>query len=165
MKVYLSLGSNSGNRRHNIVQACRLIEAEAGTIVQKSKVIKTKAWGYSDSDYLNCALEVETDLKPEQLLKATQRIEKQLGRSEKTTYDENGNIKYVSRPIDVDILFYGNQIIENEAVCIPHKLMHMREFVLTPLCEIAPDFIHPVLETSITELSSRLKNMQFSTAQ
>ncbi len=165
MKVYLSLGSNSGNRRHNIVQACRHIESEIGTITQKSKIIKTKAWGYSDSDYLNCALEIETEMNPEILLKASDLIERKLGRTVKSFSEIDGTIKYISRPIDIDILFYGNQIIDTDTIKIPHKHLHVREFVLVPLSEIAPDFVHPVLNACVADILRNFKNLQFSTSQ
>lgn len=152
--VYLSLGSNRGDRRQNLDAALRALKQRCGRVLQCSSYVETAPWGYQSANkYLNAALCLETSLSPHQLLEATRQIECDLGRTEKTI-----NHNYTDRPIDIDILLYGNQIIREPDLQIPHPLLHKRLFVLEPLAEIAPNLIHPVLHLTIKELLEILRS-------
>jgi 2-amino-4-hydroxy-6-hydroxymethyldihydropteridine diphosphokinase len=134
--VFLLLGSNLGDRMEMLNNAGKLIESSIGKILRFSSVYMTKAWGVEDQpDFLNQVFEVETSHSPEKLLGLINEIENQLGR----VRDE----KWHSRSIDIDILYYGDQIVEKEKLVIPHKENENRKFVLIPMVEIAPQFIHP----------------------
>lgn len=145
-RTFLLLGSNQGNKKHYIEKANCLISRKCGEIVTQSSFYFSESWGYDDEDYLNQAIELRTFLSPQQLLNQTQGIEKELGRTTKTTDH------YQARPIDIDILFYENCIIENPNLTLPHPRLHLRNFVLQPLKEIIPDFVHPTLNKTITDL-------------
>lgn len=135
MEVYLSLGTNLGDRRKNIAEAIDRIEELVGDVVRRSALYDTEPWGFSSANrFLNAAVCVETKLSPRQLLKATQRIEREMGREEKSV----GGV-YHDRLIDIDILLYGNQHINEPDLVVPHPLMKEREFVMVPLREIAAD--------------------------
>ena len=131
--IYLSLGSNLGDKEGNILRAYALIEQRIGHIVRKSSLYRTEPWGFeSSNDFLNSAIAIETSLSPRQLLKETQRIEKEIGRTAKTSADGT----YQDRLIDIDILIYNDLIIDEPDLQIPHPLMNQRDFVLKPLKEI-----------------------------
>ena len=151
--VYLCLGSNLGDRRIHIKKALALISERAGKIHALSDFRETQPWGYhSQKWYLNVAVAVETKLTPEELLTVTQEIELHLGRREKTV-----NSKYRDRVMDIDILLYGDLILQTPSLTVPHPLMHQRTFVLQPLSEIAPSrLIHPVLGKTVDELLQQL---------
>jgi 2-amino-4-hydroxy-6-hydroxymethyldihydropteridine diphosphokinase len=147
-QCFLSLGSNLGNKRENINRALALMVERVGDVSRRSEFHETEPWGFeSESKFLNLALEIETKLQPYDLLRATSRIEKEVGRKEKSV-----NGKYKDRIIDIDILFYDDEIIESPDLTIPHPLLHKRSFVVQPLAEIAPDFVHPALKKKIREL-------------
>lgn len=147
-KVYLSLGANLGNKVKNLSSAVELIENEVGTVAKVSGVYNSEPWGFeAENNFYNMAVEVQTELNPRELLTTCQNIEKTIGRIK--THDTFG---YTSRVIDIDIIFYEDQVVKEEHLVIPHYLMHKRFFVLKPINEIAPDFIHPVLKKSIAEL-------------
>ena len=149
--IYLHTGSNLGDRKSNLEKANQLITARIGDITAQSGFYKTKAWGITEQpDFINQALEVETKLSPRQVMDSVLEIEKQMGRK------RNG--KWTSRLIDIDILFYGEEIIEEEHLTIPHPHLQERNFVLVPLQEIAGDFIHPVLKLSIKDLVNQSKD-------
>jgi 2-amino-4-hydroxy-6-hydroxymethyldihydropteridine diphosphokinase len=143
--AYLSTGSNMGNRAEMLEKANVLLEKKAGRLLALSKVVETPAWGKTDQpDFLNQVVKLETSLSPQELLNLNLGIEKQLGR--------NRVEKWGPRSIDIDILFYDNEIIDEPGLQIPHPWMHERLFVLEPMCEIAPDFVHPVLNKTIAVL-------------
>ncbi len=146
--VYLGLGSNLGNREEILQQAITAIEKQIGSVVSLSAFYETPPWGFdSPQPFLNAAVAVDTPLAPVPLLDATQTIERTLGRKSKSSKGI-----YSDRPIDIDILFYDNLIVESDCLTLPHPLLHLRTFVLAPLVEIAPTLIHPVLKRSIQDL-------------
>jgi len=146
MLVYLLLGSNSGDRVLEIVNAIQRIRKGIGEIKQGSSIYETEPWGFQAEVYfLNQVICVQTILSPEELMEEILNIETETGRIRKN----NG---YHSRTIDIDILFYSNDVINTESIKIPHPLLHLRRFVLEPLKEIAPDYIHPVIHKSILDI-------------
>ena len=146
-KIYLRLGGNIGDTKTIINNSIELIELLCGKVLKRSSIYQSEAWGFkSENRFLNQVLLVETELRPEDLLQTILSIEQKLGR------DRNLIKGYSSRLIDIDILFYNNQIINQEKLIIPHPLLHKRKFTLIPLNEIAPDHIHPLLLKSINEL-------------
>ena len=151
-RVYLGLGTNLGSREENLKHAIEKIEEYIGPVVKASSVYETEPWGFSsENQFLNMAVEIETSLKPSGLLGRLLMIESMLGRLREGK-------EYKSRIIDLDILLYDKQIITKGDLTIPHPRLHERKFVLVPLCEIAPDIIHPVLEKSISELLKECKD-------
>lgn len=136
MQAILSIGSNMGDRQEYIDGALAQLEEKAGHILSVSDVIETKAYGYTDqADFLNLALIIDTDLTPRQLLETIHEIEADL--------DRVRIIRWGPRTIDIDIVFYEDQIIDEEDLHIPHIDFARRRFVLQPICQIAPDFIDP----------------------
>ena len=133
--LYLSLGTNLGDRRSNLETALTHIAREVGTVISSSDVIETKPWGFDSSNsFLNMAVKVETLLQPLEVLHATQDIERQMGRSEKSV-----NREYKDRLIDIDLLLYDDIVMNTPELTIPHPLMYQREFVMKPLLQIAPE--------------------------
>lgn len=144
-RAFLHTGSNLGNRFDNLWEANQEIENCVGKIINASQFYETKAWGIENQpDFINQALEVETELSPDELLNAILEIEMKLGRIRA--------IKWEARLIDIDILFYEEQIINTPKLIIPHPRLQERNFVLIPMMEIAPDFVHPVFQKSIESL-------------
>ena len=130
--VYLSLGTNLGDKPTNLSEAVRLIGERVGRVTRVSQTIETEPWGFkSDNSFLNSCVAVETWLSPRCVLKVTQQIERQLGRTTKSSGGE-----YHDRVIDIDILLYGDLTIDEPDLKIPHPLMHERSFVMVPLKEI-----------------------------
>ncbi len=152
--VYLSLGSNKGDRIGYVQQAASLLGLDEGiTIVRTSAFYETEPWNmYTQTWFVNAIVEIKTKYTPLGLLQVCQRIENQLGREHKNTND------YEDRTIDIDILFYNKDIIQEENLTIPHKYMHLRAFTLVPMMELNADFVHPVLQKSIVEMHNDLKN-------
>lgn len=130
--VYLSLGTNLGDKERNIAEAINKIGELIGDVVRQSALYATKPWGFeSDNDFINAAVCVDTELSPRQLLAMTQQIERSMGRTEKS---KDG--VYHDRLIDIDILLYGKLHINEPDLKIPHPLMNERDFVMIPLKEI-----------------------------
>lgn len=146
-QVVLLIGGNEGDREYLISQALNLISA-LGKLLKVSSIYETQAWGEnSEGNFLNQAVVLETSNSPEDLLKATQKIELTLGR---TRHHHWGN-----RTMDIDLIYYDDQVFQTKHLIIPHPLMSERRFVLAPLAEILPDFIHPVFRLSSQMLLER----------
>ena len=139
-QVYLGLGSNLGDREEHIRKAIALIGESIGLVIRQSSLIETEPWGFESANrFLNSVILVETTLTPRQLLKATQKIERQLGRKKKSTDSSLLTpVSYSDRSIDIDILLYDDLIVDEPDLKIPHPLMEQRDFVMTPLNEIKP---------------------------
>lgn len=137
--VYLSLGSNLGDRRANIDEALRRLDKAVGRPYDAlSSIIETPSWGFDGPDFLNCVVRYRTARRPETLLKICKRIERAMGRRGELEYDAEGRRIYRDRPIDIDILLCGDERVDTPELQIPHPLMHEREFVMRPLAEIFP---------------------------
>jgi 2-amino-4-hydroxy-6-hydroxymethyldihydropteridine diphosphokinase len=144
-QTYLLIGGNLGNRQENLQKARELIGAEAGPILDFSALYETEAWGMKEQPaFLNQVLRVSTNKSPQQLLSSILAIEHQMGRERIQ--------KFGPRLIDIDILFYNDEIIDEPGLSIPHPQLHLRRFTLEPLNEIASHFIHPILQKSISVL-------------
>ena len=143
-RTYLSIGSNRGNRAENIQKSIDLLNVRAGSIKKISSVYQTESWGYHGEPYLNICVELETNLPPDRYLIELQKIEKELGRDR----SDQGN-SYTDRTIDIDILFFEDEIIFEPNLIVPHPRMLERNFVLVPLNEIAKHWIHPVARDHI----------------
>ena len=144
-KVYLSIGSNKGNRSVLINKAIDEIEKKVGIIISRSSIYESKSWGFDSNDFYNLCLLIDTDIMPKSLLINLKRIEKSMGRE-----DVDGS--YSDRLIDIDILFYDNITTDLEDLKIPHPKIEIRKFVLVPMLEIANDYVHPILNKTIKEL-------------
>ncbi|MGB6484390.1 MAG: 2-amino-4-hydroxy-6-hydroxymethyldihydropteridine diphosphokinase [Candidatus Acidiferrales bacterium] len=143
--AYISLGSNVGDREQQIAAAIQALGARGIRILQQSSIYSTEPVDVAaQSWFLNCVLEVETDLMPRQLLRTFQEIENELGRKH--------TVRRGPRVIDLDILLYGSSVIHTQELEVPHPRMSQRRFVLVPLAEIAPALRHPVENKSIEEL-------------
>ena len=136
--VYLSLGSNLGNRKQLLLDAIEKMNKKVGNVVRQSSFYETKPWGFeSENLFLNAAVKVTTKLSPTELLEVTQQIEREMGRKKKTTYNfRQQTPNYSDRPIDIDILLYDDLHVDLPELKIPHPLMQERDFVLVPLREI-----------------------------
>lgn len=146
--VYLSLGTNLGDKEENLNAAMQEIERLVGSITSQSAFYVTEPWGFvSANSFLNAVVEVQTTLSPLALLDTTQSIERSLGRKQKSI-----GRHYTDRLIDIDILFYGDLTMMHARLTLPHPLMHLRKFVLEPLAEIAPNLVHPLLHKDIRTL-------------
>ena len=149
--VYLSLGTNLGNRRKNLITASALLAERAGDVLALSGFYETEPWGFETGNlFLNAALKLITGLSPEALLEVTQQIERDLGRLQKS----NGT--YHDRLIDIDILLYDELVLRTDTLILPHPFMHERAFVMNPLSEIAPMLMHPVLNKRMIDLNNQL---------
>lgn len=169
--VYLALGSNKGDRVGYVQQATSLLGSielqnsnledikpqkqtdKTVKIIRTSSLYETQPWLEKDTTwYVNAVIEIKTKLSPQELLEECQRIEKQLGRNREL----EGPLG--DRTMDIDILFYDKEIISEKNLVIPHKHLHQRAFTLVPMLELNPDFIHPGIGKSISELHEELEN-------
>lgn len=145
--VVLSIGSNLGDRIHWILEAYKLLEQAGIFPIKDSSVYESEAWGFeADTPFYNTAIIANTHLTPEEILDQIQHIEHKLGR------ERTQNVLYSSRNIDIDIIFFNEIVIHNPNLQIPHPLFHKRNFVLAPLNEVIPNFIHPQFEHPIHSL-------------
>ncbi len=150
--VFLSLGSNKGDRLSQIQQAVNFLTADNSIkLVASSAFYETEPWGNKKQCwFVNAVIAIRTELQPVELLRICQSIEAKLGR------DRALEEKWGERAIDIDILFYDNLVLSNEILEIPHKYVHERAFALVPMLEIAPNYMHPVLNKSILDLHDAL---------
>jgi 2-amino-4-hydroxy-6-hydroxymethyldihydropteridine diphosphokinase len=149
--VFLLLGSNLGDRNLFLQQATELIEKNIAPVLKRSSVYETQSWGKTDvPDYLNQVVLLQTDLPAREVLQKILDIENTLGRRRAE--------KWGSRTIDIDILFYGDAIISEPGLHIPHPELHKRRFTLEPLAEIAPELAHPVLNKNILQIKNELND-------
>jgi len=154
-KIFLLLGSNLGALEENLINALRYLESHNINVVKKSRIYRTKPWGVTDQpDFLNMAVEIECDYRPEELLNILKKIESLMGR--KKTGDRWG-----PRIIDIDILFYNQQIIKEKNLTIPHKEFYNRPFAIKLLSDIAPGFIPPFSDKPMKEYLKGLDNEGF----
>jgi len=145
-EAFIGLGTNLGNREENLRKAIDKINMQAGEVVSSSSIYETEPWGFSSKDhFLNMVIGIKTSLKPVDLLKQLLKIEMEAGRV-------RGTERYSSRIIDIDLLLYGNEIINKPYLKVPHPLIQERKFVLVPLCDIAAEMIHPVLKKTFAAL-------------
>ena len=148
-EIFLLLGSNLGDRFEYLREASRLINTKIGEITSISSYYETSAWGLTDQpDFINQAIRLSSFMPAVKLLEVTKSIEQDLERERV--------VRWGPRTIDIDILFYGSEILNLSELTIPHKLLHERRFVLMPVHEIAPDLIHPVLNKTIDQLLSEV---------
>ncbi len=149
--VYLLIGGNLGNRIENFNVAKAFISSELGKIIKTSSIYETAAWGITDQpDFLNQVLLIESKLPAQKIMQLILSIENKLGRVRTQ--------KNASRIIDIDILFYNNEIINEMGLTVPHPEIQNRKFALIPLIDIAPDFVHPILKLSLKHLLSISKD-------
>lgn len=148
--VYLSLGTNLGDKELNLKNAIARLSEQVGEVLKQSSFYASESWGFkSENEFLNAVILCTTTLSPVELLKKTQEIETGLGRKNKSSAG------YTDRLIDIDILFYDNLIVDEVELKIPHPFIAERDFVLIPLSEVAPELVHPLLGKSISELIKR----------
>lgn len=147
-RVFIGLGTNLGDRAKNL-EAARSALADEMTILKQSSFYETAPWGFLEQPaFLNQVIEAETDLSPSKLLDFLKKTETELGRQ--------ANFRYGPRLIDLDILFYGKRVIQTQRLQVPHPRLPERAFVLVPLVEIAPDWLHPQSKKTISELLALL---------
>lgn len=164
--VALLLGGNQGDRHALIHRATELIRQRIGSVALASALYETEPWGDFEienpklriENFLNRALLVETELSARDVLRQALAIEKQLGRQRKLLAPHSSPLtrKYASRPIDIDIIFYDSEVIDEPDLTVPHPRMHLRRFVLEPLCEVMPDYLHPLLHKTVKQLLTEL---------
>lgn len=153
-KAYISLGSNMGEKEKNLTEAIAKIEKIENTFVtKKSQFLNTAPYGYTEQDdFVNACIEIKTLASSEELLEKLLEIEKEMGRVRL--------IKWGPRIIDLDIIFFNNEVLDEENLIVPHPYMHLRTFVLEPMQEIAANYVHPILRKTVTMLLNELKEKE-----
>lgn len=150
--VFLLTGGNMGDKRKNLLRAAKFIDQKLGHILSTSAIYETEAWGKIDQpSFYNQVLQFQTDYSPNEVLQEILAIELNMGRER--------IVKYGPRLIDIDILFYNYEVIETPELIVPHPQLQHRRFVLTPLAEIVPKYIHPLLQKTIAELLLDCKDL------
>ena len=158
--LYLGLGSNLGHREMLLHRSVEILAERIGSLKSLSAFYETEPWGFSSvHPFLNAVVVLRTVKSPEDVLRITQQVERELGRNEKSV---GGH--YADRPIDIDLLMYGSEVVEMDFdwdgrvvhLSLPHPLMHVRRFVMEPLAEVAPDVLHPVLKKTFREILENL---------
>jgi 2-amino-4-hydroxy-6-hydroxymethyldihydropteridine diphosphokinase len=145
-QIYLCIGGNLGEREANLEEALSFIDINFGDVLAVSSIYESEPWGMSDvPNFLNQVMLIQSDLSNDQLLSEISELEEFFGR-------ERSSEGYVSREMDIDVLFIGDEIVDSETFKVPHPLVAERRFVLEPLAEIAPDLIHPQVKQSVTEI-------------
>jgi 2-amino-4-hydroxy-6-hydroxymethyldihydropteridine diphosphokinase len=162
VRAFISIGSNLGDRKENLEKALEGMLTKTKTktktgpaveTIKKSSLYETRPWGRADQPlFINAAVEVETSFSPRELLGFLKRLEAEMGRPPSIGKDRWG-----PRVIDLDIVFYGDMVVREEGLTIPHPHAHERDFVMVPLEEIAPGFVHPVLGKRVSELARPFK--------
>ena len=151
-QVYIAIGSNLGDRKENYLEAlARIAKLPKTRIIKESSVYESEPLGDSKEWYVNGVIEIETEFRPEMLLKKLKNIERAMGRKKVRK-------RWGARIMDLDILLYDTAVVNKKNLKIPHPEMHARKFVLAPLSEVAPQVIHPVLQATISELLVTLKD-------
>ena len=151
--IYIQLGSNIGERESFITKSMHQVEDAIGKIITASSIFETTAWGNENqNNFLNSVIKIKTPFDAFTILQKSQEIENNLGRERSDKWGE--------RTIDIDILFYNNKIINTKELTVPHPLIQKRKFVLVPLSEIAPNYMHPILKKNISTLLSECKDTQ-----
>lgn len=151
-RIYLITGGNIGDRKKNLETAAEFIEQRVGGIIQSSKLYETEAWGITDQPlFYNQVLVLESEFSAREVLHAILKIEEEMGRKR--------TVKNAARIIDIDILFFNDEIVNGQNLVIPHPEIKNRRFVLTPLNEIAPQMLHPVFKKTMRELLSETNDL------
>ena len=159
-RVALLLGGNQGDVKRTLQTVQQLVNSRVGAVLRCSHRYESEPWGFPAAErFSNQALEVSTDLTPHEVLDACQRIERELGRNRAAEAVEKARtgVAYTSRSIDIDILFYDDEVIASERLTIPHPLLSEREFALAPLCEIMRQRRHPVTGQTMEEMYEALR--------
>ena len=152
-KTYIGIGGNIGNKEENIRTAINFISKDIAVPEKISNLYLSEPWGFkSEHNFLNCVISIKTNLSPEELLSKTINIENQMKRLRTTSNS------YEDRTIDIDLLFIDNKIVDTEKIKIPHPKIQDRKFVLLPMNDIAPDFIHPLNNKTISDLLNECKD-------
>jgi 2-amino-4-hydroxy-6-hydroxymethyldihydropteridine diphosphokinase len=144
-EVFLLLGGNVGDKHKIFSETIRRIQNRIGMLIKVSSIYETEPWGFVSDLFWNQALQLQTSLKPEELLDGILAIENEMGRRRISD-------QYEARPIDIDIMFYDNLIIQTDRLTIPHPLIGERKFALVPLNEVAPEKIHPVTGWTLQQM-------------
>ncbi|HBG45419.1 MAG TPA: 2-amino-4-hydroxy-6-hydroxymethyldihydropteridine diphosphokinase [Deltaproteobacteria bacterium] len=149
-RIFIAIGTNLGDRAANVREALRIAEADGGLkVVKASSLYESEPWGVADQPmFVNAVVEARTNLSPKELLLFLKGIESRMGR--------RPSERWGPRLIDLDIVFYGERLLEGEGLVVPHPDAHERAFVMTPLAEIAPEFVHPVFKLTVRALADKL---------
>ncbi len=155
MKYYLNIGSNLGDCRLNLQHAIEMLENSLQAKSEISSIVESVAWGYESKNiFHNVGIMIESNISPQEMLLIAQHTEKMLG----STSHRNADGSYCDRIVDIDIIAIDEQVIDSESLTVPHPRMHLRDFVLRPMAELAPLWTHPILHKTATQLLQELQN-------